>query len=234
MTTKQLTGNSVLIVGASGGLGSALAGELARRGARLALLARDISRLKALPVDGLRLAADIRNSEACRAAVGRVIEEHGSLDGVINAAGVVAFGPLVGTGDDVLEALFATDAVGPLRLLRAALPHMERGFIVNITAVVVEQPLPDMVAYCAAKGALATATAALRKELRKQRKDVLIVDARPPHTETGLAGRPIAGHAPKLPKGLNPRRVAERILMAVENGETEIPSDAFLKSSRGD
>jgi len=153
---------------------------------------------------------------------------------VINAAGVVAFGPLADTDDDVLETLFATDVVGPLRLLRAALPHMDQGFIVNITAVVVEQPLPNMVAYCAAKDALATATAALRRELRKQRKGVLIIDARPPHTEMGLALRPITGHAPKLPKGSDPRRVAERILIAVENGETEIPSETFLKWSRDD
>jgi len=68
MATKELTGNSILIAGASGGLGSALAGQLA-------LLARDIFRLEALLVEGLRLAADISNSESCRAAVSRVLEE---------------------------------------------------------------------------------------------------------------------------------------------------------------
>lgn len=231
MATSDLTNASILIAGASGGIGSALAAELSQRGARLALLARDADRLAALPVAGLRIPTDIRCAEACARAVQQVLDEHGAIDGVINAAGVVAFGPLADTGDDVLETMFATNVVGPLRLVRAALPHMKTGFVVNITAIVVERPMPGMVTYCATKGALASATAALRLEVGLQGKAITVIDARPPHTETGLAGRPIAGRAPRLPKGLDPSQVARRIVEAIEAGETEIPSQAFLKGA---
>jgi cyclic-di-GMP-binding biofilm dispersal mediator protein len=54
-----------------------------------------------------------------------------------------------------------------------------------------------------------------------------VVDVRPPHTETGLATRPLAGVAPRKPTGLSPSRVARRLLDGVERGETEIPSTAF-------
>ena len=54
-----------------------------------------------------------------------------------------------------------------------------------------------------------------------------MIDARPPHTETGLAGRPIVGTAPPLPRGLDPQAVAERIVAAIERNEREIPSSEF-------
>jgi cyclic-di-GMP-binding biofilm dispersal mediator protein len=233
MSTTDFTGASILIAGGSGGLGSALATTLADRGARLALLGRDAGRLEAVAVPALRIRADIRRGEDCDRAVQRTLDEYGAIDGIVNAAGVVAFGPLAETSDEVLDALFATNVVGPLRLVRAALPHMQRGFLVNITAIVVERPIPKMVAYCASKGALAAATAALRREVRQRTREIDVIDVRPPHTETGLAGRPIAGEAPKLPRGLQPEQVASRIIAAIEAGETEVPGKAFLDSAGG-
>ena len=54
-----------------------------------------------------------------------------------------------------------------------------------------------------------------------------LLDARPPHTETGLAGRPVAGRAPLLPPGLRPEDVAARIVTAIEADERDLPSSAF-------
>jgi cyclic-di-GMP-binding biofilm dispersal mediator protein len=54
-----------------------------------------------------------------------------------------------------------------------------------------------------------------------------VVDVRPPHTETGLAARPLGGQAPRLPTGLEPSVVAEAVLDAVEAGRGELASDAF-------
>ena len=54
-----------------------------------------------------------------------------------------------------------------------------------------------------------------------------VLDVRPPHTETGLATRPIAGTAPRLPAGLAPAVVAERIVTAIEADEAELGSTAF-------
>ena len=139
----------------------------------------------------------------------------------------MAFGSLADTDDEVIEDLFLTNVLGPLWLMRAAIPPLteSRGFIANISAVVAEQPLAGMAAYAASKAALTAADRALARELRAA--GISVTDARPPHTETGLAERPIAGTAPRLKEGLQPDVVARRIVAAVIAGEREIPADAF-------
>jgi cyclic-di-GMP-binding biofilm dispersal mediator protein len=56
-----------------------------------------------------------------------------------------------------------------------------------------------------------------------------VTDVRPPHTETGLASRPLAGTAPTMPTGPDPSAVAERIVQAVEQGEAVVGPDAFTR-----
>jgi cyclic-di-GMP-binding biofilm dispersal mediator protein len=56
---------------------------------------------------------------------------------------------------------------------------------------------------------------------------VMVTDVRPPHTETGLATRPVAGEAPKMPVGLDPAAVAERIVRAIEQGDSAVASTDF-------
>jgi cyclic-di-GMP-binding biofilm dispersal mediator protein len=145
---------------------------------------------------------------------------------VVYAAGVVAFGGVGDLDDDVVDELLLLNYLAPARLARAALPRLRPGgFVVNLSAVVAEQPVPSMAAYCASKAALTAFDAVLRTEARRSK--VRVVDVRPPHTETGLAGRPIAGTAPRLPPGLSPDAVAARIVRAVTDDETDLPSSAF-------
>ena len=54
-----------------------------------------------------------------------------------------------------------------------------------------------------------------------------MIDVRPPHTETGLATRPLAGSAPKMPQGLDPAAVAERVVAAIEQGDAAVASTDF-------
>jgi cyclic-di-GMP-binding biofilm dispersal mediator protein len=82
-----------------------------------------------------------------------------------------------------------------------------------------------MAAYSASKAALTAYDAAAARELR--RAGIRLVDARPPHTETGLADRPIAGSAPRLPQGLAPDAVAARVVAAIVDDEKDLPSSAF-------
>lgn len=134
--------------------------------------------------------------------------------------------------DEVLTDLFVVNALAPIRLIQAALPHLlESGtdgrspFIVNLSAVVAEQPTAGMAAYSASKAALTAYDSAAARELR--RAGIRLIDARPPHTETGLANRPIAGSAPRLPHGLAPEDVAARIVAAILHDEVDLPSGAF-------
>ncbi|MGI9579453.1 MAG: SDR family NAD(P)-dependent oxidoreductase, partial [Microthrixaceae bacterium] len=87
-------GASVLIAGATGGLGSAIARDFAQRGATLTLVSRSPDRLAALEVAGHRAALDLRDPDSCDAAVGAAVAHAGRLDVVVNAIGVVAFGPI--------------------------------------------------------------------------------------------------------------------------------------------
>jgi len=224
---RSLAGASIVVTGASGGLGCCIARQLADYGARLTLVARDLSKLQSLGIDATLVAADLRDAETGKRVVAATVGAHDRLDGLVNAAGVVAFGSLADTDDDVIEDLFLTNVLGPLWLMRAAIPALteSRGFIANISAVVAEQPLAGMAAYAASKAALTAADRALARELRAA--GISVTDARPPHTETGLADRPISGTAPRLKEGLQPDAVARRIVAAIIAGEREIPAEAF-------
>jgi cyclic-di-GMP-binding biofilm dispersal mediator protein len=160
--------------------------------------------------------------------VGTAVQHLGGLDGVINAAGVVAFGPLADMDDEALDDLVAVDLLGPLRVIRDALPHLEGGYIVNLTGVVAETPVAGMAAYSAVKAGLSAATIALGREVRRQ--GIHVLDARPPHTETGLADHPIAGAAPAMPAGLDPALVAGIIVAGLAEGRRELPSEVFLSA----
>ena len=119
-----------------------------------------------------------------------------------------------------------TNALGPMWLAKRVAPALEetQGFFVSISGVVAETPMPGMAAYSASKAAVAAAMDSIRREFRRSR--VHVIDARPPHTETGLATRPLAGTAPKMPLGLTPEVVAERIVVAIERNDSVVgPGD---------
>lgn len=230
MPPIEFTDLRVLVAGGSGVLGSAIARELSDRGANVVLAGRDATRLEARATEighGVGwIQFDLRRPDHAEHAVTTAASMLGGLDGVVNAAGVVAFGALHDLEDAVLDELVATDLVGPIRLARAALDELgDGGFIVNITGVVAESPVANMAAYSAVKAGLSAASTALSRELRRRRIHVL--DARPPHTETGLATRPIAGAAPTLPTGLDPGSVARRIVDALVPGLRELPAGEF-------
>ena len=229
---SDLDGAAVLVTGASGGLGAPIAQRLAAAGARLVVSARDVGRLTGAPDGARALAADLRRPGDPQALVEQAAEHLGRLDGLVHAAGVVAFGALEDADDDLLDELFLTDALGPIRLLRAAVPHLRTAaterpgaFAAVVSAVVAEQPMPNMAAYSAAKAALSAFTTACAKEVR--RYGVRVFDVRPPHTETGLATRPVAGTAPRLPQGLSPDQVADRVVAAISGDEKDLPASAF-------
>lgn len=226
----SLADGVVAVVGAGGGLGAPISRQLAARGAHVVAAGRDTSRLAALDLGGPVVGLDLRDAGAGDALVRAAVTAYGRLDGVVNAAGVVAFGNLADTDDVVIEELFLTNVMGPLWLVRRCLPQLvaNRGFVANISAVVAEGPLPGMAAYAASKAALTAADVALARELR--RSGVRVLDIRPPHTETGLAGRALAGAPPRLPVGLDPERVAVVIADAldVDAVPVELPSGAFV------
>lgn len=226
-----LAGSHILVVGATGGLGSAVSRELAGAGAMVTLSGRSTSTLDALGAElGDQLAGiepgDLSAPDVPRTVVIRAHASRGSLDGIVYAAGVVAFGEIGELDDDVLDQLMLVNLMAPIRIARAAVGVLSPGgFLANISAVVAEHPMKGMAAYSATKGGLTAFDAAAAAELR--RRQIRVIDMRPLHTETGLAQRPIAGQPPKLPTGADPVDVARRIVRAIADDEKELPSSAF-------
>ena len=176
--------------------------------------------------------ADLTDAAAAAALVATAVRAYDRLDGVVIAAGVVAFGPASEVTDDTLRRLFEINALGPIRLIREVAPHLavsatagRKPFIVTMSGIVSETPTAGLAAYSASKAGLAAFVQASSRELR--RSGVRVLDARPGHTETGLATRAIAGTAPAFPPGLVPSAVAKRIVRAIVDDEKDLPSGAF-------
>jgi short-subunit dehydrogenase len=215
-----------LVTGATGGLGAEIARVLTRRGARVVLTGRDGERLQSLDIPGERFTADLRLPSAAGLAVEQAHGFHGRLDGVINCAGVVAFGMSADTEPDVVEELYLTNTFLPIFLFDAAAERLEEGgCLVNLTGLVAERPTAGMAAYSGSKAAIAAHLSALRRELR--RKKITVIDARPGHTETELSRHPIAGEAPRLGDGHDPAAVAARIVDAIAHDESDLGPESF-------
>ena len=118
------------------------------------------------------------------------------------------------------------DLVGPLLLARAAIPVLPAGgFVLNVSGVIAELPTAGLVSYSAAKAGISAGFRALAREVRS--RGVSVIEARPPHTETGLANRGLYGEPPKMRIGLDPAVVAERLVLAIEQDERDVPASAF-------
>lgn len=224
--THPLAGASVLICGATGGIGGALAVELDRRGAKLTLAGRDRARLEWLPVTGQHYVGDLRAPQACAELLTLAAAPTGGLDVVINATGVVAFGNVIELDPGVARVLLETNALIPMLLAREALTRLRPGgAFLNVSGIVAEQSVAGMAAYCASKAAARSFAAAMAREARRAR--LRVVDARPPHTETGLMTRALAGTGPQLPEGISPGHVATVICDGLESGARDLAPDAF-------
>ncbi|MGW5782024.1 SDR family NAD(P)-dependent oxidoreductase [Streptomyces sp. NPDC003863] len=223
----ELNGARVLVAGASGFLGGAITAELVGRGARAALAGRDPSRLAraAQVYPGIPTALfDAYDPRSCAWVVDRASASLGGLDAVVVAFGSVAFGRAGQVGDEIAEHLVAVNYLAPVAFFRAALGVLERGSaIAAVTGAVAERPQPGMADYSASKAALSAWLDAVRREARSA--GVGVLEIRPGHLDTGFADRPVAGTAPPLPKGGDPREVAVAVADALAADAELLRSD---------
>jgi len=131
MNLSRLDGRTILVTGASGGIGYFIAEGLARRGARLIVGARSTTRAEAAigllpePARHRRLELDLSDRESVRSA-GVLIGEESTLDGLVMNAGVIAASPTFTTGAFGVESTVDVNVVAHMELLRLALPALER------------------------------------------------------------------------------------------------------------
>jgi short-subunit dehydrogenase len=173
----DFAGKSVLITGGSRGLGLVIARELADQGARLTLIARDEAELDRAAADIRRrqpgaevftVAADVRLRHDAERAIAQGRERHGSIDVLINNAGVIQVGPIDHMKLSDYEDAMNTHFWGPLYMILAVLPYMRQqggGRIVNISSIGGKISVPHLVPYSASKFALAGLSDGMRAEL---------------------------------------------------------------------
>jgi NAD(P)-dependent dehydrogenase (short-subunit alcohol dehydrogenase family) len=166
---------AALITGGSRGFGLLLAREYLRRGARVAICARDARELAAatreLARDGapvLAVPCDVRDAGSVRELVEASVQHFGRLDTVVHNAGVIQVGPSAHmTLADYQDAL-EVHLFGALHLVAAALPRMlaqRSGRIVNVASIAGLVPFPHLLPYAASKAALVGWSEGLRTEL---------------------------------------------------------------------
>lgn len=178
MRNIEFAGKTVIIFGGSRGLGLVMARELAIEGAHLVLAARDPDELERARADLHSLGAqvtvipcDITKRDQVDAAIERVISDHGTIDVLINDAGIIQVGPLEHMTVADFEEAMATHFWGPLFTILAALPHMRRAGarrIVNISSIGGKIAVPHLLPYSASKFALTGLSEGLRAELARE------------------------------------------------------------------
>jgi cyclic-di-GMP-binding biofilm dispersal mediator protein len=229
---SELQGASILVVGASGGLGQEICRELHSHGAQLTMAARSVAGLSAIGVHGALAIGDVTAPGVADAYVAEALSSYHALDGVVYAAGAVAFGSVTDITDEVADDLWRINTRGWMSVLRAAMPALVSSaqagrapWVLTLSGVVAEAPTAGIAAYSAVKSALHSYGVAAGRELR--RSGIRMIDARPGHTETELSKHPLAGVTPAFPAGLAPEAVAKRIVTAVLQDEKDLPSTSF-------
>ncbi|AUG75893.1 Short-chain dehydrogenase [Kitasatospora sp. MMS16-BH015] len=199
----EYDGWRLMVAGATGVIGGAVAAAAAERGAAVVVAGRDPVRLDAV---ARRVGAagqeafDAYDLERCGELAAGAARAMGGLDAVLVAFGVAAFGRAGQVPLPVQEHLMAVNASAPMAVLEGALGVVAApGAIGALTGVVVERPVAGTTAYRAAKAALAAWLESVRAEHR--RTGLTVLDARLPHLETGFSRRALVGEPPPLPPG---------------------------------
>ncbi|WP_294821925.1 SDR family oxidoreductase [uncultured Flavobacterium sp.] len=158
---------TIFITGASSGIGKAIGEFLHDKGYNVFGTSRNPDN-----VSGSRfplVALDVRSAESIRTAVAHVIAKTGTIDVLVNNAGVGITGPLEEIPAQEIRNNFETNLFGPIEVMKAVLPHMrtqKSGLIINVTSIAGYMGLPYRSVYSASKGALELISEALRMEVK--------------------------------------------------------------------
>ena len=202
---QRLDGTVALVTGASSGIGEATAVALADEGARVALVARRRDRLEALAERlggaerALVVEADITDADAARQAVETTVAELGRLDTLVNNAGVMLLGPIVGAPVEEWQRMVELNVLGLLYCTHAALPHLLRAAegapravadVVNISSVAGRVARLNSGVYNATKHGVGAFSESLRQEVTARHVRVTLIEPGATATELALHNRP--------------------------------------------
>ena len=192
----NLTGNTILITGGSSGIGRGLAEEFHKLGNQVIIAGRRKQALDDTTAanPGMKsLTLDIENPDAIRAFAVQVSAEFPNLTVLVNNAGIMRAEKLLASNDPAqnylpdAEAIVATNLLGPIRLIAALLPQLQKrphSAIMNVSSGLAFLPLTLTPTYCATKAAIHSYTLSLRYQLKATSTEVL--ELVPPYVATDL------------------------------------------------
>ena len=229
--------NVVIITGASKGIGAELARQLARRGARLALAARDREGLErvaaacaALGAKAEAIVTDVSVEDDCRRLVERTVAAFGRVDTLVNNAGATMWARFEDIHDmAILERIMKVNYVGAVYCTRHALPHLKasRGRLVGVSSLAGRTGVPTRTGYAASKHAMMGFFDSLRIELADTGVTVTMIC--PGFVSTGIRenatgpdGKPIQVSPVKEGEVMSVEDCAAIALKAIEGRRREV------------
>ena len=226
---KKLNEQTIVITGASSGIGLVTARMAAKKGARLVLVARSEEPLKQLVTElaaggtkAIYVRADVAEEDDVEQIAAAAIAEFGGFDTWVNNAGVSIYGTLLEVAREDMRQLFETNFWGLINGSLTAARHLRQrgGAIINVGSTLSDRAIPMQGMYCASKHAVKGFTDALRMELEVENAPVSVTLVKP-----GAIDTPYPHHAknymelePKNPGPVYaPEVVAEVILHCAEH-----------------
>lgn len=228
---KSFRDKTVLITGASSGIGEALARALAAEGARLILTARSKDKLEALsrelaPADVTAIPADLCELSAIEKLCAEARRLFPALDILINNAGAALNAPSDDCPPELAQRVFALNFFAPVELVRQLSPSIpEGGAVVNISSLAGKVPLPGVSLYCASKYALNAYSDGLRMELR--RRGIHVLSVCPGYVDTAFTGHALGaesspGTGGPRPFMITPEQCARATLEGLRRGKRTV------------
>jgi NAD(P)-dependent dehydrogenase (short-subunit alcohol dehydrogenase family) len=213
----EFNGLVAIVTGGASGIGAATADLLEQRGASVAVLDRDVTKLGGEPA--LALQCDVTDTGAVEQAVSAVAEQLGGIDVVVNNAGIGAVGDVTANDDAEWHRVLDVNVVGIARVSRAAMPHLRRSAhaaIVNTCSVAAPVGLPQRAVYAASKGAVASLTLAMAAD--HVREGIRVNAVTPGTADTPWVARLLAqaGDPDEAGRALRARQPMGRLVSAEE------------------
>jgi short-subunit dehydrogenase len=236
----KLNNATVVITGASSGIGRATALRFAKEGSKVVLAARSADALEEVAeqcrrrhVEALVVPTDVTDASAVEALALAAVERFGGIDVWVNDAAVAVFGPFEDLPLEDFRRVLTVGIMGYVHGARAALAAMRkqgkpgkgRGVVVNVASVIGEVPQPYNIPYGMAKAAVRSLGFGLRQELMLQKSKIAVVTVSPPTIDTPFfqhAGNYSGRAARAMPPVYPPQLVAKAIVRAARKPKREV------------
>ena len=232
-------GKTVVVTGGSSGIGKGVAFAVAAAGGRVVLAGRTASRLdegveqiRAAGGEAIGVATDVGDAAAVEGLMEHAVDRYGTLDGLVTAAGVGRFGPMLTQPQEDIDETVRTDLLGTIYAVRAGAVRMAPGSqIVTIASAMAGRPSSTLSVYAAVKTAVAALSESARPELAERgiRLSCLLPGGVATHFQdgwgeqelgafgmSGHAGTPVAEGGPDLSRVMRARDVAPSVLFAFD------------------